>query len=85
MRPQIQQGFLNSSTSDPLSRISLSEREQQIVDRLARGLSNKHIARELDISETTVKVHVKSLLRKIRMNNRTQVAIWAMRQRPHAA
>jgi two-component system, NarL family, nitrate/nitrite response regulator NarL len=85
MLPQIQQGFLNSSTSDPLPRISLSEREQQIVDRLARGLSNKHIARELEISEATVKVHVKSLLRKIRMNNRTQVAIWAMRQCTRAA
>ncbi len=57
---------------------ALSEREGQILGRLTRGLSNKAIARELDIAETTVKVHVKGLMRKVRVANRTQVAIWAM-------
>ena len=42
-----------------------------------RGASNKHIARELQIAEATVKVHVKSVLRKIRVKNRTQAAMWA--------
>lgn len=55
----------------------LSARETAILLRLMQGESNKHIARELDIAETTVKVHVKSVLRKIRVRNRTQAATWA--------
>jgi len=42
------------------------------------GDSNKVIARKIDIAEATVKVHVKAILRKIRLSNRTQAAIWAM-------
>jgi two-component system nitrate/nitrite response regulator NarL len=45
---------------------------------LVKGLSNKIIARKLDIAEATVKVHMKSVLRKIRVANRTQAAIWAL-------
>jgi DNA-binding NarL/FixJ family response regulator len=56
----------------------LSNREQTIFRQLTQGASNKHIARELNIAEATVKVHVKSLLRKIRVNNRTQAAMWAI-------
>jgi two-component system nitrate/nitrite response regulator NarL len=64
--------------------VRLSSREQMILDLLTQGASNKHIARELNITETTVKVHVKNLLRKIRVNNRTQAAMWAMdRIRPN--
>ncbi len=58
--------------------ISLSERESQILQYLVGGSSNKAIARELTISEATVKVHVKGLLRKVRVTNRTQAAIWAI-------
>lgn len=58
----------------------LSDRELQILQCLAQGDSNKTIANRLDITEATVKVHVKSLLRKIRANNRTQAAIWAVNQ-----
>jgi two-component system, NarL family, nitrate/nitrite response regulator NarL len=56
----------------------LSVRETAILKTLALGLSNKIIARNLDITEATVKVHVKSILRKIRAVNRTQAAIWAV-------
>jgi two-component system, NarL family, nitrate/nitrite response regulator NarL len=56
----------------------LSEREIQILYGLARGHSNKMIARSLDLAEGTVKVHLKSLLRKINARNRTQAAIWAI-------
>jgi two-component system nitrate/nitrite response regulator NarL len=56
----------------------LSDREHVILMHLTEGASNKHIARELNIAEATVKVHVKSLLRKIRVNNRTQAAMWAI-------
>jgi two-component system nitrate/nitrite response regulator NarL len=41
------------------------------------GESNKVIARKLDIAEATIKVHVKSILRKVRVQNRTQAALWA--------
>uniref|UniRef100_Q07KU0 Two component transcriptional regulator, LuxR family n=1 Tax=Rhodopseudomonas palustris (strain BisA53) TaxID=316055 RepID=Q07KU0_RHOP5 len=56
----------------------LSGREEAILDGLVRGLSNKQIARECSITEATVKVHMKSILRKIRVSNRTQAAIWAL-------
>jgi len=56
----------------------LSAREAQILGGLLRGHSNKMIANELSITEATVKVHLKSLLRKIGCSNRTQAAIWAM-------
>jgi two-component system nitrate/nitrite response regulator NarL len=56
----------------------LSNRERMIVLHLMRGASNKEIARELNIAETTVKVHIRRLLRKIQLRNRTQVAIWAL-------
>jgi two-component system nitrate/nitrite response regulator NarL len=56
----------------------LSMREIEILFCLARGQTNKLIARRLDISEATVKVHVKTMLRKLSLANRTQAAIWAL-------
>jgi two-component system, NarL family, nitrate/nitrite response regulator NarL len=56
----------------------LSPREKEILSRLVAGDSNKVIARHLDIAEATVKVHLKSVLRKIGVENRTQAAIWAL-------
>jgi two-component system nitrate/nitrite response regulator NarL len=56
----------------------LSARERCILNCLIEGASNKVIARKIDIAEATVKVHIKAILRKIRVNNRTQAAIWAM-------
>ncbi len=56
----------------------LTERERQILDLIARGLSNKHIARELDITEGTVKVHVKHLLKKLNLRSRVEAAVWAV-------
>ena len=58
-------------------RVPLSSREAQILERLGAGSPNKVIARELGVAEATVKVHVKSVLRKINVSNRTQAAIWA--------
>jgi two-component system nitrate/nitrite response regulator NarL len=57
---------------------SLSEREVEIVSRLAGGLPNKVIAHELTITEATVKVHLKNILKKLGVANRTQAAIWAV-------
>lgn len=56
----------------------LSERERQILRCIVHGASNKHIARQFSITEATVKVHMKAILRKIRVRNRTQAAVWAM-------
>jgi two-component system nitrate/nitrite response regulator NarL len=56
----------------------LSDREAQILDGLVKGYPNKVIARRCEITEATVKVHMKSILRKIRVGNRTQAAIWAL-------
>lgn len=56
----------------------LSPREKSILHCLIQGDSNKCIARKIDIAEATVKVHIKAILRKIRVHNRTQAAIWGM-------
>ena len=55
-----------------------STQESRILCYLVDGFSNKAIARKIDIAEATVKVHVKAILRKIRVHNRTQAAVWAV-------
>jgi len=55
----------------------LSPREQDILREIARGASNKEIARTLGIAETTVKIHVQHILRKLGLSSRVQVAVWA--------
>jgi two-component system nitrate/nitrite response regulator NarL len=57
---------------------SLTARERDILRLLATGRSNKLIASQLDIAEATVKVHVKSLLKKLRMRSRVEAAVWAV-------
>ena len=57
---------------------ALTKREQEILDGLARGLSNKLIARQLDITDATVKVHVKNLLKKLGFRSRLEAAVWAV-------
>ncbi len=57
----------------------LTPREIEILDRVARGDSNKEIARTLGISDQTVKNHVTSILRKLAVNDRTQAVIYALR------
>jgi DNA-binding NarL/FixJ family response regulator len=73
----------NQSASDgEISIVSaapvLSERERQIIAGLVKGQPNKIIARVCGITEATVKVHMKAILRKVPCSNRTQVAIWAL-------
>ena len=70
---------------DPLQRANgvtemrkLSGREMAIMSRLIRGDSNKSIARGIGLAEATVKTHVKAILRKIGVKNRTQAALWAV-------
>ena len=61
----------------------LSTREKSILRRLIEGDSNKCIARKIDIAEATVKVHVKAILRKVRVQNRTQAAVWGINNGSH--
>ncbi len=55
----------------------LTEREKQTLGYIAQGLNNKLIARQLGISDGTVKVYVKSLLRKLKLHSRLELAAWA--------
>ena len=57
---------------------SLTERENAILKCLAAGKSNKLIARELDIMESTVKVHIRNLLKKLKFRSRVEAAVWAV-------
>jgi two-component system nitrate/nitrite response regulator NarL len=57
---------------------ALTPRECEILQCITDGRSNKEIARNLNLTEATVKAHVKALLRKTQMTNRTQAAIWAV-------
>lgn len=57
----------------------LSEREREVLQFIAQGLSNADIAAKLFISEATVKSHVSSILGKLRLSDRTQAAIYAWR------
>ena len=59
----------------------LTPREREIAAAIARGASNKLIGRELGIAETTVKVHVQSILRKLDLASRVQIAGWALRHK----
>jgi DNA-binding NarL/FixJ family response regulator len=56
----------------------LSERELQVLRLAAAGLANKQIARRLGISESTVKVHIGSVFRRIGVRDRTSAAVWVM-------
>lgn len=64
------------TASNPLA-AKLTERELQVLEGLTKGLSNKEIARNLDIQEPTVKLHMKTLYRKVGAANRTQAALIA--------
>jgi two-component system nitrate/nitrite response regulator NarL len=57
---------------------ALTPRERDIVRIVARGASNKDIARELDLAESTVKIHVRNVLRKLNLTSRVQIAIHAL-------
>jgi two-component system nitrate/nitrite response regulator NarL len=82
MQAILAQAGENGAKPAPVSRLGRSQtpspREAEILRHLLQGDSNKMIARELGITEATVKVHLKGLLRKISASNRTQAAIWAL-------
>lgn len=66
------------SVTENRNHASLTERETAILKCLAAGKSNKLIARELDIMESTVKVHIRNLLKKLKFRSRVEAAVWAV-------
>ncbi len=66
-----------STVADEL--LSLTEREREVLDLIARGLTNREIAEKMVISEKTVKTHVSNLLDKLDLEDRTRAAIWALK------
>ena len=73
--PQAIPTRVSISSDDPIHQ--LSPREREILALIARGDSNKHIARALEIAETTVKIHVQHILRKLGLSNRVHAAVYA--------
>jgi len=70
-------GAIRGEGSDrPNLLAKLTSREHEILKYIAKGLSNKLIARELDISDGTVKVHVKHILKKLNLRSRVEAAVW---------
>jgi two-component system nitrate/nitrite response regulator NarL len=63
-------------SSEQIGQANLSQREIEVLSCLTAGYPNKLIARQLEVSEATVKVHVKAILRKLKVGNRTQAAMW---------
>jgi two-component system nitrate/nitrite response regulator NarL len=70
----VQPSAAEVQAADPLA--ALSPREREILEHIARGASNKEIARSLAIAETTVKIHVQHILRKLNLSSRVQAAVF---------
>lgn len=73
------QGVAGSEAAhtEPDAASVLSPREQEVLREIATGASNKEIGRTLDIAETTVKIHVQNILRKLELTSRVQAAVYA--------
>jgi two-component system nitrate/nitrite response regulator NarL len=80
MTGKLVEGLKRSKAPAPAETDKLSTREREIVVALARGASNKQIARELDLAESTVKIHVQHILRKLNLASRVQAAVYAVEQ-----
>lgn len=78
LAPILAQAMRKPAQSDTAG--ELTEREMQVVQMIAQGLSNKMIGNKLGIAESTVKVHVKHILGKIGLRTRVEVAVWAVNQ-----
>jgi DNA-binding NarL/FixJ family response regulator len=74
LHPKVASRLLEEMTSDPLT-----PREREVLGLIGRGMANKVIARELGLSEKTVKAHVSNILAKLGVTDRTQAALYAVR------
>ncbi|MGB4811407.1 MAG: two-component system response regulator NarL [Methylophilaceae bacterium] len=77
----LKQALIDPKLSRKDEYASLTERECEILQCLAAGLNNKTIARSLGISDTTVKVHIKHMLSKLKLTSRLEAAVWAHKQK----
>ena len=78
MTTKLVKGRAASSTDSAETKDALSPREREILGYLAKGASNKEIARTLDLAESTVKIHVQHILRKLNLSSRVQAAVYAI-------
>ena len=84
MSPQMTSKLMKSVSAAPaaaapaVDKERLSPREREILAFLSRGASNKEIARSLDLAESTVKIHVQNILKKLNMLSRVQAAVYAV-------
>lgn len=73
-------GLKRAAGASTADKDRLSAREREILVKLARGASNKELAREFDLAESTVKIHVQHILRKLNLHSRVQAAVYAVEQ-----
>lgn len=78
----LKNALLEPVVKTALNDAALTEREHEILECLADGMNNKTIARKLGISDTTVKVHIKNLLRKLNLTSRLEAAVWRHQHKP---
>jgi two-component system nitrate/nitrite response regulator NarL len=79
MTGKLVRGLQAASDAPPATeKDALSPREREILLHLAKGSSNKEIARNLDVAESTVKIHVQHILRKLNLSSRVQAAVYAI-------
>ena len=78
--PSLLENIPNSDTAGKNGAVkTLTYRQSQVLDLIAQGKSNKQIAFDMGVSESTVKLHINALLRSLRVNNRTQAVITAQK------
>ena len=82
LHPEIATKLMNEFSNRPSkpAHDELTERELEVLRLISRGMSNREIAGELVLSEKTVKTHVSNILSKLHLNDRTQAAIYALRE-----
>ena len=80
LAPSVAAKLMQEVAGDRSPAAGLTERELEVLRLIARGLSNKMIARELVVSEKTVKTHVSNILAKLHLTDRTQAALYAVRE-----
>ncbi|HEY3327666.1 MAG TPA: response regulator transcription factor [Novimethylophilus sp.] len=75
---KLMNGIQGAVHTEPVERESLSAREREVLALLAGGASNKELARQLDVAESTIKIHIQHILRKLNLSSRVQAAVYAI-------
>ena len=76
----LKKAFIDPQHKVSADEVNLTVRENEILECLAEGMNNKTIARKLDIRDTTVKVHIKNILRKLNLTSRLEAVVWKHQQ-----